>query len=259
MEIIYYIFYFNLWYNRYVAIEGGEGLVTKQRGALAVIISAIVFGSMPLMAKIVYQYGSNPISLVFYRFSLVLPFLFFWVRKNRKDSLKVNSGELKKIIIVSVFGYATTALSLFISYIYIPSGMATTIHFTYPIFVILGCIAFFKEKTNIIEMVSVILCFLGIIAFYDGSSEINLMGIGLAFISGITYAFYTIYIDKSGLKEMGTIKLTFYLCLISSIIILIFGIITQSLIIDMKPMGWIISISLSILAGIGGVNLDRLY
>ena len=232
--------------------------MTKQKGVLAVIISAIIFGSMPLMAKIVYEQGSNPISLVFYRFLFVLPFLYLLTKRDKNETLKITEEELKKIIIVSTFGYAATALLLFMSYNYIPSGMATTIHFTYPIFVILGCIMFFKEKTSIIKIISVILCVSGIMAFYDGDGKVDLMGIGLAFTSGITYAFYTIYIDKSGLKKMNTFKLTFYLCLVSSIMVFIFGIITKSLIINIKPIGWIISLLLALLAGLGGVTLYQI-
>lgn len=41
---------------------------SKSKGILAVIISATIFGSMPLMAKVVYESGGNPVSLTFYRF-----------------------------------------------------------------------------------------------------------------------------------------------------------------------------------------------
>ncbi len=57
---------------------------------------------------------------------------------------------------------------------------------------------------------------------------------------------------------MNTFKLTFYLCLISSIMVFIFGIITKSLIINIKPIGWIISLLLALLAGLGGVTLYQI-
>ena len=198
---------------------------TKQKGTLAVVISATIFGSMPLMAKIIYNQGCNSISLVFYRFLFVLPILYILTKRDEEETLKVTKEELKKIILVGILGYTATALFLFMSYNYIPSSMATTIHFTYPIFVILGCIIFFKEKTSKIKIMSVLLCFLGIIAFYDGEGQINFIGIGLAFTSGITYAFYTVYIDKSGLKKINTFKLAFYLSLVAAIITFIFSII----------------------------------
>lgn len=233
-------------------------MTTRQRGIISVIISATVFGILPLMARIIYSQGCNSISLVFYRFLFVLPVLYILIDRDPDETLKISGKDLRKIILVSSLGHTATGLLLFTSYNYIPSGMATTIHFTYPVFVILGCIIFFREKPNIIKITSVLLCFLGIILFYNGNGKINPTGIILAFISGITYAFYTIYIDKSGLGKMCTYKLMFYLCLVSSIIVLIFSIMTKSFVIHIKPLGWIMIVALSLLAGLGGVRLYQI-
>lgn len=230
---------------------------TKTKGILSVIISATIFGSMPLMAKIVYQAGGNAISLTFYRFLLILPFLYLLIKRDDKESLKIEKEELKKIALVATLGYGATALLLYLSYNYIPSGMATTIHFIYPVFVILGCIFFFKEKPSIVKTIAVVLCVLGVLMFYDGNGNINFVGIFLSFASSITFAFYTVYIDKSGLKQMNTKKLTFYLCLIASIMMLIFSIITKTFTINMKPIGWIMTLFLSLSVGLG-VNLFQI-
>ena len=45
------------------------------KGYLAVIISAILYGCMPLMAKYIYADGVNPMTLVFLRNFLALPFI----------------------------------------------------------------------------------------------------------------------------------------------------------------------------------------
>lgn len=93
--------------------------------------------------------------------------------------------------------------------------------------------------------------------FYDGNGNINFMGIFLAFASSITFAFYTIYLDKSGLKEMNTVKLTFYLCSIAAVMMFIFSIITKTFTIHMKPLGWLMSLFLSLSVGLG-VNLFQI-
>ena len=224
---------------------------TKSKGILAVVISATIFGSMPLMAKFVYESGGNATSLAFYRFLLILPFLYLLIRKDNEETLKITKEELKKIILVATLGYGATALLIYLSYNYIPSGIATTIHFIYPAFVILGCILFFKENPSVTKLIAVILCLLGVIMFYDGDGDINFTGMLLAFASSITFAFYTIYLDRSSLKEMNTIKLTFYLCVIAAIMMLIFSILTKTFTINMKPLGWIMSLLLSLSVGFG--------
>lgn len=230
----------------------------KHKGVIAVMISAVIFGIMPLMAKIIYKEGGNPITLTLYRFLLILPFLYVLIKKNDNLTLRLTKEELKKLTILGGIGYATTPLLLYSSYNYIPSGMATTIHFVYPVLLILGCILFYKEKISHIKRVSVLLCLLGVVLFFDGNGEINFIGILLSFASSITYAFYTVYFDKSGLKNMSVLKSTFYLCLIAAIFTFIFGMATKSLTISIKPLGWIMSIALSLVVGLGGSSLFQI-
>lgn len=224
---------------------------TKSKGILAVIVSATIFGSMPLMAKFVYESGGNATSLAFLRFLLILPFLYLLIKKDGKETLKIEKEEFKKITLVATLGYGATALLLYLSYNYIPSGMATTIHFIYPVFVILGCILFFKEKPSIPKLIAVILCLFGVLMFFDGKGNTDFTGIFLSFMSSITFAFYTVYLDKSDLKKISTIKLTFYLCLIAAIMMLIFSLITKTFVMNMKPLGWIMALLLSLSVGFG--------
>lgn len=219
---------------------------TKSKGVLAVIISATIFGIMPIMANFVYKSGGNPIGLSFYRFLFVLPFLFFVIKRDESIDLYVTKEELKGIVLVGVLGYGSTALLLFLSYSYIPAGIASTIHFIYPAFVILGSILFFKGRTNLIKLISVVFSILGVIMFCDTSANINFIGVAFAFLSSITFAFYTIYVDKSLLRNINTIKLTFYLCLIACIMMFVFSLITGNLILEMNPVGWLMILVLSI-------------
>lgn len=230
-------------------------MVTRHKGFLAVIVSGIIFGFMPFFAKNIYANGGNAINLVFWRFFISVPVLYIIIKTNKNISIKINKEELKKVILVSSIGYAGTAILLFLSYNYISSGVATTIHFMYPVFVILESIVFFKEKGNRIRLLSVALCTLGILMFYSGDSNVSVIGMALAFLSSITYSFYVLYLDKSGLKSMHPIKLTFYLCLFASIIMFIFCILTSTFTIDISPLGWLLTFILSIVVSLGAVTL----
>ena len=46
------------------------------KGYLFSILSAVVFGSLPAIAKLIYAEGLNPLSLVFFRNALAVPVLF---------------------------------------------------------------------------------------------------------------------------------------------------------------------------------------
>ena len=57
---------------------------------------------------------------------------------------------------------------------------------------------------------------------------------------------------------MNPLKMTMYLCMIASVMMLIFGLSTGSLIISMSPLGWGVSILLSILVAFLGVSLFQI-
>ncbi len=227
----------------------------KYTGYLAVIISGIVFGCMPLLAKIVFINGGNAINLVFWRFFIGIAPLYIIISRNKNVCLKLSKREVKQILILGIVGYAGTAVLLFLSYNYITTGMATTLHFVYPILVILGCTIFYKEKISIIKIASVILCTLGIGLLYDGNSSGSIIGILLAFVSGISYAFYVIYIDKSGLKSMNPLKLTMYLSIVGAVVMFAFSLVTRTFTTNITLIGWLFTAILSIIVALGAVSL----
>lgn len=219
-------------------------MTQQYKGSFLVMVSAVLFGCMPLAAKIVYQNGGNPITLTFLRNTLALPALYIIMRLNKGDCA-VNRGRLAKLIILSL-GYAPTPLLLYSSYHYISSGTATTIHFIYPVFVVLGCIVFFKEPANRIKIVCVFLCTVGILLFYSPSEQGSLLGLTLAFASGITFAFYLIYLDKIGLTSMAPYALIFWLALVSAIEVGLYGLCARDLSFSMTASGWLLSLVFSL-------------
>lgn len=231
----------------------------KYKGYLFVILSAVIFGSMPLMAKYIYAGGGNAISLVFYRSFLALPLIFIIMKSSNKGvSIKITLDELKKIFILVMGGSALTPVLLYNSYNYVSSGIATTIHFIYPIFVLIGCAILFKEKITLVKALCVLLCTAGILLLSNlgqiGDST-DLIGIGLSFASGITFAFYVIYLDKSGLKSMNQFELGFYMAIITAIAVLIYAAFTKTFTYSMTPGSWILTFIFANLVTVGAVVL----
>jgi len=85
----------------------------KAKGYVYVIISGILFGCMPLYAKILYSNGCTPLSLVFYRFLLAIPFLYLICRKAGID-IKISKREFKDLSLISILGYSITPILLWI-------------------------------------------------------------------------------------------------------------------------------------------------
>lgn len=226
----------------------------KVKGITAVMISAIAFGFVPVLAMGVYGNSGTAYNVAFLRFALATPILLA-ILLVKKVPLSVTKRQLFQLSRIVLFGYGITSILLFFSYNYIPIGMATTIHFSYPIFVILGCVIFYHERLSLAKLLAVALCTGGILLFYDGSSSSSLLGIGMAFLSGITYAYYIITLEKSGLNEMHPIKLTFYLCLIAAVFAFIFVLVTGNVAFHMNVQGWLCMLVLSLTAALLAVTL----
>lgn len=225
---------------------------TRTKGFFATVVSAIFFGFLPLMVKMICSGGGNTLVAAFFRFALSLPALYIYL-KCKKIPMGITKKEGFDILLITVLGYGGTAVLLFSSYGYIPMGTASTIHFTYPVFTILGCVIFLRERIKKMKVLAAALSFGGILFFYDGGGAVNLQGMTLAFISGMTYAFYTVYLRESSLKEMNTFKTIFYLNAVAAVMIFILSLFTGDFTLDLTPTAWMVAVFLGVATSFIGV------
>lgn len=209
----------------------------KLKGTVLAIFSAIIFGTAPLFAKAIYSCGSNAMTFTVHRTVVCTILLFIVQTLYVKEPLRITWNELKKLFICSI-GFVLTPILLYSSYNYISSGLSTTIHFVYPVLVVICCLAFFREKLTVKKAVCCVLCMAGIVCFYTPDGSISFTGILIAFLSGITYTFYVVYLDKSGLQDIHPIKLGFWLNLLCSVEVIIASLCMNQLTFDLQPIAW---------------------
>ena len=216
--------------------------MNKTKGLTFGILAGFIYGFTPILGKLTYLEGSNPISLTFYRNLLSIPFFFVMLKYNNVP-LKVTKSQTKQLAILGLLTSAT-ALSLYGSYNYISVGMSTTIHYIYPVLVTAACIIIFGDKISRDKVVSLILSTMGITLFFEGS--INITGILIAFMSGVFFAGYLLFMDKSGLNTIYQFKITFYTAAFSSMYLFIFGIISKNLVFTMTFKGWFFTVLVAV-------------
>ena len=216
--------------------------MNKTKGLTFGILAGFIYGFTPILGKLTYLEGSNPISLTFYRNLLSIPF-FFAMLKYNNIPLKVEKRQAKKLSLLGFLASAT-ALCLYGSYNYISVGMSTTIHYIYPVLVTAACIIIFKDKISRDKVVSLILSTIGIALFFEGS--INITGLFMAFLSGVFFAAYLLFMDKSKLNTIYPFKITFYTAVFSSAYLFIFGIISKNIVFTMTFKGWFFTILVAI-------------
>ena len=224
------------------------------KGYTFVIISAIIFGCMPLGAKYIYAEGVNSLSLVFLRNCLALPVLGVLAGK-QEGSLYIKKIDLLRISSLAIMGGCATPILLYSSYHYLASGTATIFHFIYPVLVVLGSMLFLREKGSKPIFLCVILCTVGIILFYNPGAGIHLGGSLLAIASGATYAAYIMLLSIFKNDKISGFKLSFYMSAVGSVILFIFCIVSGQLTLPVTFTGWLISIVFSLMLSVGAIVL----
>ncbi|WP_032121002.1 DMT family transporter [Clostridium amazonitimonense] len=234
----------------------------KKKGTILTMLSSITFGFAFTLGPMTYgAEGSNPVTLTFLRNFLSLPFLLVIILLLKID-LKITKKQLRDLVILGFIGNAITTLMLNMAFAYIDVGIVTPIHFTYPIFVTLGCVIFFHEKLSKQKVLALIVAMSGISCFFlsalnsasMGSSTV--LGLILAIASGVFYAFYIIFMDKSGLKGESPFKITFYVAVASSIGMFIYGMITNQLVLSsLTSKAWTISAIFAFLCTVVALSL----
>lgn len=228
------------------------GNTERSKGIAYAILSAFALGLLPIFATLAYKGGANSITIAFYRFlfSTILLLGYFWVSK---ISMKIDRQLIPNMLFSSLIGYAATALTLFSSFTYISPGLATILHFIYPALVILLSFILFKESLTSIKVISLILSIAGVYILVGfGNINNNLTGVILALASGVFYSIYILSIAYTNIKNIGSLVLTLYVSLFSSIGIMVFGLITKSISFKIQPASLIpiLLIALSSICGL---------
>ena len=234
----------------------------KLKGIILTMLSSITFGFAFTLGPMTYGTGgSNPVTLTFLRNFLSLPFLLL-IALFLKIDLRITKNQLKNLILLGFIGSSTTTLMLNIAFSHIDVGIVTPIHFTYPIFVTLGSVLFFHEKLSKQKIIALVIAMSGIGCFFIESlnsasfNSSTLIGLILAVASGVFFAFYIIFMDRSGLKSESPFKITFYVAITSSIAMFLYGISTNQLALSsLTTKSWIISTVFAFLCTVIALSL----
>lgn len=200
------------------------------KGIIYALISSGTFGLIPMFSlPLMNDEGIGLPTILFYRF-LLSSVMMGVICLLKKESLKISSQHLATIFGLGLL-YAATALCLIYAYKYIPSGVATTIHFIYPISVSLIMVLFFKERRSMILMLSAILSLLGVamMCWTTGGETINEVGVIIASVTILTYSLYIVGINKTSISSMNAEVLTFYILLSGAIIFMFFAFATTGI------------------------------
>ena len=202
---------------------------TTVKGFLNASISGIAFGLIPLFAIPVLATGMHSTSVLIYRYAFgclaMLGMLMF-----HRTRMWLAFGDFLRILLLSAM-YAVSSIALIEGYNYMASGIATTLLFSYPVWTLLLSVVFLHERLSLTTAVAIGIAVAGVFflsGILDGNGSMEgLTGLFLLLLSGFLYAVYMVVFPRMRIRQMPSLKLTFYIFFFAMLILTLYATFTR--------------------------------
>jgi len=192
---------------------------TLRWGYLAGIVSGITYGMNPLFGVPVIKKGLDVNSLLFYRYGVATLLMLAFMLVAKKQ-IRISWRQFGLMAILGAM-FTGCSITLFEAYKYIPSGIATSILYVYPIMVALIMMIFGQFPTWQ-TWVSIFAGVAGavLLSLKGGGGFIDWRGIALVVASGLCYTLFIVIVNLSKqVKAIPNLTLTFYCFFVGSVLL----------------------------------------
>ncbi len=189
-------------------------------GYPAGIITGITYGLNPLFGMPLMSQGVSVDSILFFRYGIAVLILGAILLFDRQ-SFKISWRQAGVLFVLGLL-YTSSSICLFEAYKYIPSGLATTLIFLYPVLVAL-IMVFLRVVPSWQVWLAIVATFVGVIIMTQGDSsqEINPIGVLLSLGSALVYALFIVIINRSKtISSISNSLLTFYALMVGAVVFL---------------------------------------
>lgn len=188
----------------------------KIKGIIFAALSAATFGLIPLYANQAIIDGVNNETILVYRYGIA-GIIYAIYLLLRHVNMRLSRAEIKEVILAGVGGYGITAFFLMWSYHYMPTGVATAIHFFYPVVVAILMMIFYKERLSLEVRAGIVLAICGVYLLSWAPGEVKWWGLFFVLMSTVTYGCYITALNRPVLKAINPDVLTCYVLLFTAI------------------------------------------
>ena len=213
----------------------------RAKGILYAALSSSTFGLAPLFTLLLLGLGYSSFEVLSYRWGVASLFLGALALLAGR-SFRLSWPELRTVFFLSLFR-AATSLSLVIAYQHIASGVASTIHFMYPLAVALAMMCFFREKGSVwvfaaigMSIVGAVLLSLGNVDFTRGNTTLGMVS---AAVSVVSYGGYIVGVRKSRAVGIDSTVLTCYVMAFGALMFIVGGCFTGGIRLETDPHTWL--------------------
>jgi drug/metabolite transporter (DMT)-like permease len=160
----------------------------RRLGMILIIISAASFGVMPIFARLAYNSGADPITVLFLRFAIAAVAMNLIMVVSRKPYPR--GLILLELILLGAIAYVGESLAYFLALKLASAGLVALLLYIYPALVTALSAIFLKEHLTRVKIIALFLALSGTALTLRISSGGSLLGILLGIAAGVDYAIY---------------------------------------------------------------------
>ncbi len=189
-------------------------------GLAIAVIGAILFSAKAIVAKLIYRYDVDAVTLIAFRMLFSVPFFAAIAIWQASTAAPLSGADRVRILVIGLLGYYLSSFLDFLGLQYISAGLERLILFLTPSFVLLLSVLFLKKHITRLEWAALATSYAGTVLVFihdarGGGSNIALGG-GLVLASAVSYALYLL-ISGELVRRIGTLRLVSYAMCVSSI------------------------------------------
>ncbi len=213
-------------------------------GLVLVLISGFVFGVMPLAVTFCRAGGASKEMILTGRY-LALALVLLPVAIRRKNTFRLLFKNLWRILLLSAAS-AVTPLLLYSAYEYQSTGLTTSLHFLYPVAVMVLERIFYKTKLTRRKALCLALCAAGVVLMVEPGVTASARGLLFTAASVLTFSLYILWMDHLRPEGVSSLQMIFCMALVGAALLLPYAIVAG---------GFSVSVSAAGIAAVAGTAL----
>ncbi|SNS41187.1 Threonine/homoserine efflux transporter RhtA [Noviherbaspirillum humi] len=189
-------------------------------GLFIAISGAILFSAKAIVAKLIYRYQVDAVTLIALRMLFSLPFFALVAGWRARRDAPLATADRLRIVFLGLLGYYLSSFLDFIGLQYISAGLERLILFLTPSFVLISSVFYLKKRISRVEWLALATAYSGtvLVFLHDVRTGGPDVALGSAFVLGSAIS-YAIYLLLSGelVRRVGAMRLVAYAMCVSSI------------------------------------------
>ena len=188
----------------------------RRWGVALAIAGTLVFSFRPILVKLVYiTYPVSPVTLLFLRMAISLPFFLAVAWWLRGDEPRLSALDWTKIAALGFIGYYAASFLDFIGLQYVGAGVGRLILYLYPTLVLLISFLFLHRRPTRRQLAALVITYAGVALILSsqahGGAQGKLFMLGALFVFASSL-FYATYLVAGGelVKRVGSMRFTAY-------------------------------------------------